>query len=902
MKKRILATLLCFYMILTLLPTEAFVAGNGKAILSGTGMLETGANTDTAATVYYGKDASGNPYAWRVIGYDGTGAASTSGSITMLAADNLGHSIFKSGVNNHYSGSTLQTEVDKIVGRLKPQEQDAIAKRTLAVQAYSATPPYSNGIAGAEVADTLLWPLSTAEAYEVHSDLRRASHYWWLRSPGYADISTAIVYNEGGVDNNGVYVNNPLNIRPAFHLNLNTVLFTSAAEGGKVSGAVGAGALNSVSDYPGNEWKLTLKDTNRSGFRARISGGGNSATVAPGGSIKIDYLGAATGANEYISAMITDTSGKVMYYGNIANNMVSDMAQEITIPAALPAGSYMLKIFNEQLNGDKKTDYSSGFQDIVLTVSELNVDVKYTGLTANGSDTATTTVLTLTFDKDIPGLSADDINIIGANKGTLTKKADTGVYTLDISDIKVSDQKYVKVSVDKVGYTFTPASRNATVRVYTPPTSYTIQVSASPAAYGSVTGGGSVTSGSTVTLRATPNSGFHFVKWTEGGADVSTTNPYTFTASAHRTLVAVFETNSSGGGGGSTTPDPETVYRFTEGAKSTWKNGETDGLSFTCEGAFSKFQSLTIDSVPVAGTNYTVKSGSTIVTFQPEYLKTLSVGSHTLRLIYSDGYAQTTFTIVEADKQNPNTSLANPFTDVSQSDWFYDNVMFVYGRKIMAGTSSTTFSPHNAATRGMMATILWRMEGSPAVTGKSPYTDVASGKYYTDAVIWTTQKGIFSGYGDKTFRAEESITREQLAAIFYQYAKYKGYNLSPKAELGKFRDKDDISDWAKEAMQWAVGSGLINGKGTHTLDPKGTATRAEIAAILHRFIGKYELVEGIAPGGQMGWIKKIGSPQTGDSSNPLILFGLMLISAIALAAIQIHRRRKGGDGPTSSAI
>ncbi|NCB04297.1 MAG: hypothetical protein EOM69_02100, partial [Clostridia bacterium] len=248
--------------------------------------------------------------------------------------------------------------------------------------------------------------------------------------------------------------------------------------------------------------------------------------------------------------------------------------------------------------------------------------------------------------------------------------------------------------------------------------------------------------------------------------------------------------------------------------------------------------------------NYTVKSGSTIVTFAPEYLKTLSVGEHTLRLAFSDGYAQTTFTIAQAE--NPNTGLENPFTDVSKSDWFYDDVLFVYGRKIMAGTRNRTFSPHNAATRGMMATIRWRMEGSPAVTGTSPYTDVASGKYYTDAAIWTTQKGILNGYEDKTFRAEESITREQLAAIFYHYAKYDGYDLSPSDNLSKFTDKQEVSPWANEAMQWAVGSGLISGKGNQTLDPKGTATRAEIAAMLHRFIKKHELVEGIAPSGQMG--------------------------------------------------
>lgn len=168
--------------------------------------------------------------------------------------------------------------------------------------------------------------------------------------------------------------------------------------------------------------------------------------------------------------------------------------------------------------------------------------------------------------------------------------------------------------------------------------------------------------------------------------------------------------------------------------------------------------------------------------------------------------------------------------------------MFVYSEKMMMGTSDTRFRPYGTATRGMMATILWRMEGSPAVTGNSPYGDLESGKYYTDAVIWAARNNIFKGYEDNTFRAEESITREQLAAIFYRYAGYKGYDLTTLESLDSFSDKDSVSSWAKEAMQWAVGSGLILGKDNNILDPQGTAIRAEIAAMLHRFIKKYELV------------------------------------------------------------
>ena len=201
--------------------------------------------------------------------------------------------------------------------------------------------------------------------------------------------------------------------------------------------------------------------------------------------------------------------------------------------------------------------------------------------------------------------------------------------------------------------------------------------------------------------------------------------------------------------------------------------------------------------------------------------------------------------------ENPNTG-ANPFTDVSEKDWFYGDVMFVYENGLMLGTSKTLFSPHGTATRGMMATILWRMEGSPVPKGKNSFTDVEAGKWYADATTWTAENSIFAGYGKDKFGPDDPITREQLAAIFYRYADYKGYDLTVKGNLDKFKDADKITDYAKTAMQWAVGSGLVKGKSGNLLDPQGTATRAEIAAMLHRFIEKYELVQGKAPSGLMG--------------------------------------------------
>ena len=187
--------------------------------------------------------------------------------------------------------------------------------------------------------------------------------------------------------------------------------------------------------------------------------------------------------------------------------------------------------------------------------------------------------------------------------------------------------------------------------------------------------------------------------------------------------------------------------------------------------------------------------------------------------------------------ENPDI-VVNPFTDVSEKDWFYNDAMFVYKNGLMLGTSKTLFSPHGTVTRGMMATILWRMEGSLAPKGENSFTDVEAGRWYADAITWTTENGIFAGYSKDKFGPDDPITREQLTAIFYRYADYKGYKLTVTGNLDKFEDADKITDYAKMVMQWAVGNGLIKGKSENLLDPQGTATRAEISAMLHRFIEK----------------------------------------------------------------
>lgn len=176
-----------------------------------------------------------------------------------------------------------------------------------------------------------------------------------------------------------------------------------------------------------------------------------------------------------------------------------------------------------------------------------------------------------------------------------------------------------------------------------------------------------------------------------------------------------------------------------------------------------------------------------------------------------------------------------PFTDVGVGDWFRDAVEYAYGNGLMNGTSATKFSPSGETTRGMIVTILYRLEKEPAVGKAADFTDVAKDQYYADAVAWAAENGIVNGYGNGKFGPDDNVTREQLAVTLYRYAAYIKADTSAEGKLDSFRDASQISEYAKEAMKWAVGSGLVTGKGNQTLDPKGSATRAEIATILMRF-------------------------------------------------------------------
>ena len=365
MKKRILSILLTLCMTLCLTPISVFAeevgAWGSAAIKLGADALNKTVNTEIAPTMYFGQNHENNPAAWRVIGYDGNGVTSAQGDITLLAAYNMGWSKF--GSSAAYADSDLKTAIDALAEKLTSKETDAVQKQTLASGSYNRE--NTDCVSGTQVNNAVFWPLSTAEASAVNNDLRIAdrehqywaSSYWWLRSPGAKNRDVASVDGFANIDHDGIDISNIWGVRPAFKLNLNSVLFASAAVGGKPDGG-----LTPIPEYSGNEWKLTLLDSSRS-FAVTEK----TADAAPDDTVTLNYKGATTGINEYISVILADNNG-AQYYGRVAQPTAESGTVEIKIPSDIAPGDYTLKVFNEQYNGDYNTDYASNFTDIALTV------------------------------------------------------------------------------------------------------------------------------------------------------------------------------------------------------------------------------------------------------------------------------------------------------------------------------------------------------------------------------------------------------------------------------------------------------------------------------------------------------------------------------------------------------
>ena len=321
-----------------------------------------------------------------------------------------------------------------------------------------------------------------------------------------------------------------------------------------------------------------------------------------------------------------------------------------------------------------------------------------------------------------------------------------------------------------------------------------------------------VTEGTKLTLPTPSRSGYTFEGWYDGSSRVS--SPYKVMKDV--TLTAEWDYNGSSSSSGST--------RYTVSVEDT-DNGSVE-VSPT---RASKGSTVTVTVKPDEGyeldeLTVTDKNGESVK------LTDKGDGKYTFKMPASKVTVEAVFTAVEPEPEGL------PFTDVTSGDWFYDAVAYVYDKGMMEGTTDTTFAPTMNLTRSMIAQVLYNLEERPEAPGAAGFPDVAADAWYADAVNWAAARGIVKGYDTGAFGPEDSVTREQLAAILYRYAQAKGYDTTQGGmAVREFSDSASISDWAQEAMAWAVNAQVLSGKGNGVLDPQGTATRAEVAQMLMNF-------------------------------------------------------------------
>lgn len=320
--------------------------------------------------------------------------------------------------------------------------------------------------------------------------------------------------------------------------------------------------------------------------------------------------------------------------------------------------------------------------------------------------------------------------------------------------------------------------------------------------------------GEEVSLTATPKSGYHFKRWEVVPDKVEIENNKFTMPADDVTVKAIFERNASsggsGGGGGGTT-----YYTLTF---------ETNGGGSMQAIRAARGKTLDLSAYTPMRDGYDFGGWYADKDLTQRITEIKLSGSKT---VYADW-----------KKREPD-AVKNPFADVNAGDWFYRDVLFSYEKGLMSGMDAAAFAPYANTTRAQIAVIFYRMEGSPAVEGENSFADVVRGSgtaWFYDAVTWAQQNGIMGGYDNSSFAPNDPITREQLAAIFYRYAQYKGYDTTQGGmAIREFGDYESISDYAMGAMAWAVNTGLVKGD-SNLLYPNGTATRAELAAMLHRFV------------------------------------------------------------------
>ncbi len=340
-----------------------------------------------------------------------------------------------------------------------------------------------------------------------------------------------------------------------------------------------------------------------------------------------------------------------------------------------------------------------------------------------------------------------------------------------------------------------------------------------------------VSGNTTITLPTPSRSHYSFEGWYNGNDLVESS--YTVTESVE--LTAHWTRTSSGGGSSHRYDGYITVIDSKNGDVSvsdTWAD-EDDKITLT----ITPDKGYEVDKIEIVDDEGDKIDAKKVEDKDNKYTFRMANCDVTVTVTFKEEGKTTEDTDKEEDKDDETTENTDlNFTDVSSSDWFFKGVEYVVDKGIMSGVSENQFDPSGKLTRAMLVQMLYNMESRPACDAENAFIDVPVGQWYTDAVIWANDAKIVSGMGEGLFAPNMEITREQMVAMLYNYAKYKGYDVTASADLSTFADNASVSAWAQPAMQWAVAEGYISGMGDNQLAPQGTATRAEIASVIMRFM------------------------------------------------------------------
>lgn len=779
MRKRILSLLIVLALCLGLLPATALAADMN--------------------TVYVG----------------GVALAGSSDSIVYATTNESGE-VVKDGANaNNYNikwdGSTLTLNGAKIKGGTSSESLYA----TVGIYAFSNSGDVSLNIALKGV-----------------NEIFESSDGIWVYSSSYnAGAVTLTIEGEGSLNASGsssgilVQSNNgnaTLTIQNAEVTATSTVGVGVQVRSGAQKSAsltVDGGSLTAtgMSEY-GAGIRYTFGSSSFGSGKPSLTVSGNTIVRANGGiannsSTSIQY---GTGNEENGGIVFDGSAGTVYGSVTLQENLEIGEGESLTLDdgASLNAGNHNVIVDGGTLDESIANSLGDSVKYApTITTHPKNVEVKE-------KETATFTVEATGSDLSYQWQQSTNN---GSKWTNITGETNT-TYTIATTTMDMNDTQYRCVVENDIGKVTSDA---ATLTVTAIPTySITVETDGNGTAFASPA---SAPEGTTITLTATPNSGYHFDRWEVVSGNITITNN-TFTMPAEPvTVKAVFDRDSSGGAhhpdAGSTTTTSSDRYEIE--TPSDVENGSVKVSPSKAE----KGDTVTVTVTPDDG--YALDK---LAVYDEDGdkldLNDKGDGKFTFQMPKGDVEIAVSFAPIEAETAD--------FSDVPADAWYAEAVQYVYENGLMTGTSDTAFSPDLTTSRSMIATILWRMAGSPVVNYAMDFADVPADQWYAEAVRWASSEGIVGGYGNGSFGTGDPITREQFAVMLYRFAQKQGYDVSvgENTNILSYTDVSSVSEYAIPAMQWAVGSGVITGMGD-TLAPQGETTRAQAAMMLMRFSEQY---------------------------------------------------------------